>query len=55
MMVSARGIAFGNAVKRHGEIITGPKALGEIRGVSYIYPIFYRLGIIKVLDSGVKE
>ncbi len=28
-----------------------PKALGDIRGVSYIYPIFYRLGIIEVPEK----
>lgn len=31
-----------------GEIIERPKALGDIRGVSYIFPLFYRFGIINV-------
>lgn len=44
-------LAFDNAVKKQGEIITRPKDLGDIRGVSYIYPIFHRLGIIEVPES----
>ena len=31
-----------------------PKALGDIRGVSYIYPLFYRFGLIRVPDK-IKE
>ena len=31
-----------------------PKALGDIRGVTYIYAIFFRLGLIEVPDN-VKE
>ena len=31
-----------------------PKALGDIRGVSYIYPLFYRFGLILVPDK-IKE
>ena len=31
-----------------------PKALGDIRGVTYIYAIFYRFGLIEVPDN-VKE
>ena len=32
----------------------GAKALGDIRGVSYIYGLFYRFGLIEVPDK-VKE
>lgn len=35
---------FGSAVDRS-------KALGDIRGVTYIYAMFYRFGLIDVLDS----
>lgn len=31
-----------------GRLVPRPKALGDIRGVSYIYGIFYRLGLITV-------
>lgn len=35
-------------------IVERPKALGDLRGVSYIYPIFYQFGLIEVPDK-VKE
>ena len=35
-------------------IVDRPKALGDLRGVSYIYPIFYRFGLIEVPEK-VKE
>ena len=31
-----------------GEVVDRPKALGDIRGVSYIYGLFYRFGLIDV-------
>lgn len=37
-----------------GEVVDRPKALGDIRGVSYIYGIFYRFGLIDV-PKKVKE
>ena len=37
-----------------GEVADRPKALGDIRGVSYIYGIFYRFGLIDVPEK-VKE
>ena len=37
-----------------GEVADRPKALGDIRGVSYIYGIFYRFGLIDV-PKKVKE
>ena len=42
------------------EVVDRPKALGDIRGVSYIYGVFYRFGLIDVPDKvkekmGVKE
>ena len=37
-----------------GEVVERPKALGDIRGVTYIYGIFHRFGLIDVPDK-VKE
>ena len=34
-----------------GEVLDGPKALGDIRGVTYIYGMFYRFGLIDVPDE----
>ena len=42
-------LAF-EAVKDGRKIVDRPKALGDIRGVTYIYGIFYRLGLIDVPD-----
>ena len=60
-------LAFGNILKAgsvmdrcnpavdHSKILVDrPKALGDIRGVTYIYGMFYRFGLIDVPD-GVKE
>ena len=41
-------------IKRVGEVVDRPKALGDIRGVTYIYGMFYRFGLIDVPDE-VKE
>ena len=41
-------------IKKVGEVVDRPKALGDIRGVTYIYGMFYRFGLINVPD-GVKE
>ena len=46
-------LAYQN-IGRIGEIVDRPKALGDIRGVSYIYGMFYRFGLIDVPDK-VKE
>ena len=46
-------LALGN-VKEFGEVVDRPKALGDIRGVTYIYGMFYRFGLIDVPDE-VKE
>ena len=37
-----------------GEVVDRPKALGDIRGVTYIYGMFYQFGLIDVPDK-VKE
>ena len=44
-------LALGNI---KGEVVDRTKALGDIRGVTYIYGMFYRFGLIDVPDE-VKE
>lgn len=46
-------LAYHNIAKI-GEVVDRPKALGDIRGVSYIYGMFYRFGLIDV-PKKVKE
>ena len=46
-------LALGN-IKQVGEVVERPKALGDIRGVTYIYGMFYRFGLLDVPDE-VKE
>lgn len=41
-------IALDKALNQKGNVISRPKEIGDIRGISYIYPIFYRLGLIDV-------
>lgn len=43
-------LAFGN-IETVGELVVRPKALGDIRGVSYVYGIFYRFGLIDVPEA----
>ena len=38
-----------------GEVVDRPKALGDIRGVSYIYGMFYRFGLIDVPDEAKQK
>ena len=35
-------------IKNVGEVVDRPKALGDIRGVTYIYGMFYRFGLIDI-------
>ena len=46
-------LAYHN-IGKIGEVVDRPKALGDIRGVSYIYGMFYRFGLIDVPEK-VKE
>ena len=46
-------LAYHN-IGKIGEVVDRPKALGDIRGASYIYGLFYRFGLIDVPDE-VKE
>ena len=41
-------------IKNVGEVVDRPKALGDIRGVTYIYGMFYRFGLIDI-PCKVKE
>ena len=47
-------LALGN-IKKVGEIVERPKALGDIRGVTYIYGMFYRFGLIDVPDEAKEK
>ena len=53
MAWSSVRLAFHN-IKEMGAVVDRPKSLGDIRGVTYIYGMFYRFGLIDVPD-GVKE
>ena len=43
-----------NNIKKLGEVVDRPKTLGDIRGVTYIYGMFYRFRLIDMPDE-VKE
>ena len=47
-------LAFRHALEIQEEI-PRPKALGDIRGISYIYPIFWELSLIKVPDAVARK
>lgn len=53
LALSSVMLAYRNIAKI-GEVMDRPKALGDIRGVSYIYGMFYRFGLIDV-PKKVKE
>lgn len=44
-------LAFQNALSMAGQVVKGPKSLGNIRGVSYIYPMLWRFGVITVPEK----
>ena len=44
-----------NNIKKVGEVVNRPKALGDIRGVTYIYGMFYRFGLIDMPDEVKKK
>ena len=44
-------LAFDNALAMKGTAVERPKALGDIRGVTYIYSILYRFGVIAAPDE----
>jgi hypothetical protein len=43
-------LALRNALNMRGQVVNRPKALGDIRGISYIYPMFVKFGIINGPD-----
>ena len=43
-------LAFKNALSYEG-IVSKPKALGDTRGISYIYPMLYYFGLIQVPEN----
>ena len=47
-------LALGH-IKKVGEIVERPKAPGDIRGVTYIYGMFYRFGLIDVPDEAKEK
>ena len=47
-------LALGN-IKKVGEVVERPKALGDIRGVTYIYGMFYRFELINVPDEAKEK
>ena len=46
---------FKKAVELQGEMVLRPKALGDIRGVDYIYPMLYRFGVIEVPEKDAEK
>lgn len=44
-------LAFRAAIEKRGEVIRGPKELGWMHGVSYIYPLLWKFGVIEVPDE----
>ena len=38
-----------------GEVVDRPKALGDIRGVTYIFAMFYRFGLIDVPEKAKEK
>ena len=47
-------LALGN-IKKIGAVVERPKALGDIRGVTYIYGMFYRFGLIDMPDAAKRK
>ena len=47
-------LALGH-IKKVGEVVERPKALGDIRGVTHIYGMFYRFGLINVPDEAKEK
>lgn len=44
-------LAYEKVRELDDKIVEKPKDIGDIRGISYIYPIFYRLGLIDVPEK----
>ena len=48
-------LAFSKAIEMQGQVVDRPKALGDIRGISYIYPMLFRFGIIEVPEKTAEK
>ena len=48
-------LAFEKAMEMQGLVVERPKALGDIRGISYIYPMLYRFGLIEVPEKTAEK
>ncbi len=48
-------LAFENALKMQGQEVRRPKSLGDIRGISYIYPLLFSFGVIKVPENKAEK
>ena len=44
-------IAFEKAIERQGIVFDRPKAIADVRGVSYSYSLFWRFGLINVPEN----
>ena len=44
-------LAFEKAKKMQGEVIARPKALGDIRGISYVYSLLWNFGMIEIPEQ----
>ena len=47
-------LALGN-IKKVGEIVERPKALGDIRGITYIYGIFYEFALLEMPEKAKEK
>ena len=43
-------LAFDKAIRIEG-VIERPKAIGDIRGISYLYSMLWRFGVIQVPEA----
>lgn len=41
-------LAFEKAVEKMGTVFDRPKAIVDVRGISYVYPLLWRFGVIQV-------
>ena len=46
-------MSFETVMQMEGKqpMVSRPKAMGDLRGVSYIYPLFYRFGLMEVPEK----
>ena len=47
-------LALGN-IKKGGEVVERPKALGDIRGITYIYGIFYEFALLEMPEKAKEK